>query len=141
MIPLINQDINQILILVITPAFFLTGIAGILSILSHRISRAVDRLNLIRTFEIDNKKTSKIEKKTLLLRITIIHWSLLLAIICALSICIIVFLLLMNSIISYKFNYIIFILFSISMITIITSLSLLILEIIIYIRNASLYRL
>ena len=69
MIPLINQDINQILILVITPAFFLTGIAGILSILSHRISRAVDRLNLIRTFEIDNKKTSKIEKYEALMRI------------------------------------------------------------------------
>ncbi len=63
--------------LAVTPIFFLTGIAGFLNVMSHRLSRIIDRARIIErkasTVAPDHKLSY--ELRTLWRRVTLNHWS------------------------------------------------------------------
>ena len=74
----------------VAPVFLLAGVGGLLSVLSARLARIIDRYRILNG--IDNEKKAKHvdEMKSLLSRARWIHWAITLCTVCALLICIVI---------------------------------------------------
>ena len=88
-------EIAQVITLAVAPVFLLAGIAGFLTILSHRLSRVVDRTRHVNQFIRDVKseqlkKPLELEMRLLAKRTRVINWALRLAVCGALAICLVV---------------------------------------------------
>ena len=74
----------------VAPVFLLTGVGAILSVLTNRLARVVDRFrNLSDASEVVRTAHTK-ELETLSRRARLIHWAISLCTICALFICIVI---------------------------------------------------
>ena len=126
--------IAQVIQLAVAPVFLLTGIAGFLSVLSHRLSRVVDRTHIIDRFmhEINTEEHQKLlykEAKSLSKRTRIINWAIRLSVGSALIICIVVMCLFISDVALFELGAVIAYLFVAAMLLIILSLLMLILEV------------
>jgi Protein of unknown function (DUF2721) len=74
----------------VAPVFLLTGVGAILSVLTSRLSRVIDRFRLLDESD-DNKRVAyENEMAVLLRRASWIHWAINLCTYCALFICIVI---------------------------------------------------
>tara|TARA_R110002096_G_scaffold28233_3_gene85711 strand:+ start:290 stop:757 length:468 start_codon:yes stop_codon:yes gene_type:complete len=134
------HEIAQVIQLAVAPVFMLTGIAGFLSVLSHRLSRVVDRTRIVERFlhDVKSREHEKAlckEAKSLKRRTRITNWAIRLSVGSALIICVVVMCLFIGDFALFKLGAIIAYLFIASMLLIILSLLLLILEVTIHTRN------
>lgn len=74
----------------VAPVFLLTGVGAILSVLTNRLARVVDRYRSLNDPSEDVRKSHKNEIETLSRRAHLIHWAITLCTICALFICIVI---------------------------------------------------
>ena len=132
--------IAQVIQLALAPVFVLMGIAGFLSVISHRLSRVVDRTRVVERF-LHNIKTKEHREKlcreanSLWMRTRIINWSIRLSVGSALIICVVVICLFVDDFVVFKLGAQIAYLFIASMLLIIVSLLLLIIEVTIHTQN------
>ena len=74
----------------VAPVFLLTGVGAILSVLSSRLARVIDRFRLLELLEEDNRVEHMSEIITLYRRSRWIHWAITLCTTCALFICLVI---------------------------------------------------
>ena len=74
----------------VAPVFLLTGVGAILSVLTNRLGRVVDRYRSLNYASEDPRTSHKKEIETLSRRARLIHWAISLCTICALFICIVI---------------------------------------------------
>lgn len=82
-IPTVAHVIQQ----AVAPVFLLTGVAGILGVLTNRLGRTVDRFRLLGELNGAEAETHHIEMRTLARRAHWIHWAISLCTTCALLVC------------------------------------------------------
>lgn len=82
-IPTVAHVIQQ----AVAPVFLLTGVAGLLSVLTNRLGRAVDRFRALSKLGGDEADHYYEEMQTLARRGRWIHWAITLCTLCALMIC------------------------------------------------------
>jgi hypothetical protein len=74
----------------VAPAFLLTGIGAILSVMAHRLARVVDRFRVLRYMK-DNRQQQEIAEMNMLLRRSRwVHWAISLSTVSALFVCIVI---------------------------------------------------
>ena len=134
------REISQVIQLAVAPVFLLTGIAGFLTVLSHRLSRVVDRTrNVDRSIHVaklsDHQELLRLETNVLEKRMFIINWAIRLAVGSALAVCLVVMSLFVGDFTEFKLDALIANLFIIAMLLIIVSLMLLLVEVSISTKN------
>lgn len=132
--------IAEVIQLAVAPVFLLTGIAGILSVLSHRLSRVVDRTRVVKRFihEISTQEHLDVlrkEAQSLNKRTKIINLAIRLSVGSALTICVVIMSLFIGDFAVFNLGTLIASLFVLAMLLIIFSLLLLILEVTVNTRN------
>jgi hypothetical protein len=132
--------IAEVIQLAVAPVFLLTGIAGILSVLSHRLSRVVDRTRVVKRFihEITSQEHLDVlqrEATSLNKRTKIINIAIRLSVGSALTVCVVIMCLFIGDFAVFNLGTLIAALFVFAMLLIIFSLLLLILEVTINTRN------
>lgn len=83
-IPTVAHVIQQAL----TPVFLLSSIGAILNMLTGRLARAVDRFRVLNQMDSSEAETLFDEKRTLPVRVRLIHWAIGLCTVSALFVCI-----------------------------------------------------
>ncbi|MEQ1636323.1 MAG: DUF2721 domain-containing protein [Methylococcales bacterium] len=111
--------------LAVAPVFLLTGVAGILSVLTTRLARIIDRSRFLhdkslRTLE--PEQTIQVELNALKHRARLIHWAIGLCTVCLLLICAVVAVLFLGSFISLNMALVIASLFVAAMLCLILAL-------------------
>ena len=74
----------------VAPVFLLTGVGAILSVLTSRLGRVIDRFRVLDAIEDNNRVAYEIEMDVLVRRARWIHWAITLCTSCALFICIVI---------------------------------------------------
>ena len=74
----------------VAPVFLLTGVGAILSVLSNRLGRVIDRFRALEMMDENLRIAHQAEIATLLQRSRWIHWAITLCTSCALFICIVI---------------------------------------------------
>jgi len=74
----------------VAPVFLLTGVGAMLSVLTSRLARVVDRFRMLNDLSEDMRAAHGIEMATLSRRARWIHWAISLCTVCALLICIVI---------------------------------------------------
>ena len=130
-------DISHVIQLAVAPVFLLAGISGMLSVLSIRLGRIIDRArrldDLLAASEKQDRAAIHREHKTLSRRA---NWAITLCILCALLICTVIVVLFVGAYLSLSVTNIIAWLFIISMISLISGLLIFLREI--YLATSSL---
>ncbi|MGB5627448.1 MAG: DUF2721 domain-containing protein [Woeseiaceae bacterium] len=132
--------IAEVIQLAVAPVFLLTGIAGFLSVLSHRLSRVVDRTRVVNRFmhdieSVEHKKALCKEANSLSQRTRIMNWAIRISVGSALIICVVVMCLFIGDFALFNLGTLIAYLFVLAMLLIIVSLLLLMLEVTIHTQN------
>jgi hypothetical protein len=117
-VPIVAHVIQQ----AVAPVFLLTGVGAILSVLTNRLARVVDRFRSLNAYSEDVRTSHKMEIDTLSRRARLIHWAISLCTICALFICIVIAALFIGSETGIDPSGIISILFIAAMLTLISGL-------------------
>lgn len=89
--------------LAVAPVFLLTGVAGILSVLTSRLARIIDRSRFLQAKSltaIEQNQAIQVELKSLKRRARLIHWAIGLCTVCLLLICAVVAVLFLGSFIA-----------------------------------------
>ena len=133
------QAIAEVIQLAVAPVFLLTGIAGFLSVLSHRLSRVVDRTRVVKRFmhgveSVEERAAMTKESDSLAQRTLIINWAIRIAVGSALLISIVVMCLFVGDLGQFNLGSLIAWLFVSAMVLIVMSLLLLIAEVTIHTR-------
>ena len=109
----------------VAPVFLLTGVASILSVLTNRLGRIIDRSRFLHSTILTENKTNpaiQIELKSLKRRANLIHWAIGLCTTCLLLICSVVAVLFLGSFIALNISLVIAPLFVLAMLCLITAL-------------------
>ncbi|MFK7794286.1 MAG: DUF2721 domain-containing protein [Gammaproteobacteria bacterium] len=127
-------EIAQVITLAVAPVFLLAGIAGFLTILSHRLSRVVDRTRYVNRFirnveSKEHKKPLELEMCLLARRTRVINWALRFSVCGALAICLVVMCLFVGEFVLINLGSFIAWLFISAMALVIMSLLLLLYEV------------
>lgn len=126
--------ISEVIQLAVAPVFLLTGIAGILAVLTARLGRVIDRARLVdrliaRTDSDDYRDPLYAEANVLWRRIRLINWAIRLSVSSALTICVVVMCLFIGDLVLVDMGTLIAALFIAAMMLIIFALLLLLLEV------------
>lgn len=84
----------------VAPVFLLTGVGAILSVLSSRLGRVIDRFRMLDSSAGDARAAHQPEMAVLLNRSRWIHWAISLCTICALFVCIVIAALFLGSVLN-----------------------------------------
>ena len=127
-------EISQVITLAVAPVFLLAAIAGFLTILSHRLSRVVDRTRQVNRFirNIKSKEHMKpldLEMSLLAKRTRVINWALRFSVCGALAICLVIMCLFVSDFVLINLGSLIAWLFISAMVLVIMSLLLLLHEV------------
>jgi hypothetical protein len=88
--PVDVPTVAHVIQLAVAPVFLLTGIGAILSVLSSRLGRVVDRFRVLHLMPAEERAVHSMEMQNLQSRSKWIHWSITLCIVCALLVCIVI---------------------------------------------------
>jgi hypothetical protein len=126
-------DINHAIQLAIAPVFLLTAVAGLLAVLSNRLGRAVDRrrvlLSHLSGLGGDTGAAAGKELEFLERRVRLIYVAIVLAVTCALLICLLISVAFVDAFIRYDFSKAVGVLFVLAMLALIGSLGMFLREI------------
>lgn len=135
-------DLAHVIQLAVAPVFLLTGVGSVLSVLTNRVGRIVDRTRLLESRlsagEGESSASAGIRCELALLsrRIRVINWAISLCSLCALLICTVIVSLFVGTLVGLDFHIFIATLFIIAMIALILALLFFLREI--YLATASL---
>jgi hypothetical protein len=115
------MDIAGIIQMAVAPAFLLTGIGAILSVMANRLSRIVDRFRILNEGS-PNISDKEIELNYLLLRSKWTHWAIALTTLSALLVCTLIASIFISSEIFSNMDQLITLLFILAMISLIIGL-------------------
>jgi hypothetical protein len=120
--------------LAIAPVFLLTGIGGILAVLTMRLGRVVDRLRLVqkrmaKMQSDEHRDLLYVETIALWRRIKTINWAMRLSVTSALLICLVIMILFIAAFIEFAVARLIAALFILAMLLLIAALVLVLLEV------------
>jgi len=82
--------VAHVIQLAVAPVFLLTGIGAILSVMSTRLARVIDRHRVLAAMKGVERAAHAMEIKDLLNRSEWIHWAITLCTVCALLVCIVI---------------------------------------------------
>ncbi len=111
--------------LAVAPVFLLTGVAAILSVLTNRLARIIDRSRFLQSGSLPAVKTNQaiqVELKSLRQRARLIHWAIGLCTTCLLLICSVVAVLFLGSFFALNMAVVIASLFVAAMLCLIMAL-------------------
>lgn len=127
------SDLYQIIELSIAPVFLLTGIAGLLNVLSGRLSRVVDRARNVEMslaqLDESQRQIAEIELRVLWRRVSLSNWSIGLCTFSGLLVCILVVCLFSTRFLPYALEFAVEALFVSTVLFLIASLCTFMLEI------------
>ena len=108
-------EIGVVIQMAVAPAFLLTGLGAILTVMGNRLARIVDRFRVLK--EGKNKKTVEINKElaSLLLRAKWTHWAIALTTTSALFICLLIAMIFIATEVSFDLDQYLSILFIVAM--------------------------
>jgi len=133
-------DMSHVIQLAVAPVFLLAGIGGMLSVLSIRLGRIIDRARRLdeRPAAADRRDRAavKIEYRMLSRRARLIYWAITLCTLCALLVCTVIVVLFVGAYLSLDLAHLIASLFVVSMISLISGLLIFLREI--YLGTSSL---
>ncbi|MDA0730768.1 MAG: DUF2721 domain-containing protein [Proteobacteria bacterium] len=115
------MDIAGIIQMAVAPAFLLTGIGAILSVMANRLSRIVDRFRILNEGS-PNISDKEAELNYLLLRSKWTHWAIALTTLSALLVCTLIASIFISSEIFSNMDQLITLLFILAMISLIIGL-------------------
>ena len=115
-------SVASVIQLAVAPVFLLTGIGAILTVLTNRLARVVDRFRVLSDLSSEEQSAYKQEMTTLSLRARWVHWAVSLCTLAALLVCIVVAALFVGSEISIAPSRAISLLFISAMLTLILGL-------------------
>lgn len=132
--------IAQVIQLAVAPVFLLTGIAGILSVLSTRLGRITDRARLLERRMAQartDEQRNVLNRETILLwrRIRMVNWAIRLSVGAALMICLVVGALFVGDYAVFDIGLFIAMLFVSAMVLMVAGLLLLLVEVSVSTRN------
>ena len=110
------MDIAGIIQMAVAPAFLLTGIGAILSVMANRLSRIVDRFRILNEGS-PNISDKEVELNYLLLRSKWTHWAIALTTLSALLVCTLIASIFISSEIFSNMDQLITLLFILAMIS------------------------
>lgn len=84
------SSVAHVIQLAVAPVFLLTGIGAILSVLSGRLGRVIDRYRVLQQMVGEERAAHQGEMENLLSRSRWIHWPITLCTVCALLVCIVI---------------------------------------------------
>lgn len=121
------SDINtvaHVIQLAVAPVFLLTGVGAILSVLTNRLGRIVDRFRVLeRSLPGAADEVARSEEMAALAhREKVIYWSISLCVLCALLICVVVAALFVSSVLNVELSALIAALFILAMLALIAGL-------------------
>lgn len=106
----------------VAPVFLLTGVGAILSVLSGRLGRLIDRTRVLDSMDAEKQILYKLEMANLVRRVRWIHWAISLCTFCALFICIVIAAIFVGSELGKDPSRMISILFVVAMLVLIAGL-------------------
>ena len=116
------SSVAHVIQLAVAPVFLLTGIGAILSVLSTRLARVIDRYRVLLAMAEIERIAHKEEMHNLLSRSKWIHWAITLCTVCALLVCIVIAALFIGAEIGRDPSLLITLLFTAAMLTLIAGL-------------------
>ena len=122
------MDIAGIIQMAVAPAFLLTGIGAILSVMANRLSRIVDRFRILNEGS-PNISDKEVELNYLLLRSKWTHWAIALTTLSAVLVCTLIASIFISSEIFSNMDQLITLLFILAMISLIIGLVCLLAEV------------
>ncbi len=120
--PMEISTVAHVIQLAVAPVFLLTGIGAILSVMSTRLARVIDRHRVLAAMEEVERAAHAVEVKNLLSRSQWIHWAITLCTVCALLVCIVIAALFVGFELGKDPSAIIAVLFSAAMLALIAGL-------------------
>jgi Protein of unknown function (DUF2721) len=128
------KAIAGVIQLAVAPVFLIAGIAGLLNVLSTRLSRIIDRARVIerripQAKREEQRQLLRVETTTLWTRIDLINWAIRLCVSGALTVCLVIVALFVGDFVAFNISAVIAILFVVSMLLIIAGLVFLLREI------------
>jgi hypothetical protein len=117
--PVIPTTIAHVIQLAVAPVFLLTGIAGMLGVMTNRLSRVVDRTRILEAQILENPlmyETLRRELKTLFKRAVLASRSITLCTITALLVCAVVALLFVGDFVGFSVRMPVALLFVLAMV-------------------------
>jgi hypothetical protein len=135
--------VAHVIQLAVAPVFLLTGVGTLLSVMTNRLSRIIDRFRVLETLKPnadapDDVSAHQEEMKILAHREQVIYWGISLCTVCALLICIVIVTLFVGSVMGVQLTSAIAFLFIVAMFALIGGLLSFLREI--YIATASIHR-
>ena len=139
--------VAHVIQLAVAPVFLLTGVGTVLSVMTNRLSRIIDRFRVLETikpnanearFTPEDVSSHQAEMKILAHREQVIYWGISLCTVCALLICIVIVTLFVGSVMGVQLTSAIAFLFIVAMFALIGGLLSFLREI--YIATASIHR-
>jgi hypothetical protein len=115
-------SVAHVIQLAVAPVFLLTGIGAILSVLSNRLARVIDRFRIVNNMQGNERAAHEVEIGELLSRSKWIHWSITLCTLCALLVCIVIATLFIGSELGKDTSNVIAVLFTGAMLAMISGL-------------------
>jgi hypothetical protein len=108
-------EITSVIQMAVAPAFLLTGVGAILSVMTARLTRIVDRFRVLHEGSKSLSKYKQKELNLLMLRGHWTHWAIALTTISALLICMLIAMMFITTEISFNLDQFISILFIMAM--------------------------
>ena len=126
-------DIGHVIQLAITPVFLLTAVGTLLNVLVNRLGRSVDRRRLL-TAELTVLQSTLLDSARgelafVARRVKLIYSAILLAVLCALLICVLIAIAFLDALLAWDLSQLVAILFVLAMVALIGSLGLFLREI------------
>jgi hypothetical protein len=116
-------DITHVIQLAVAPVFLLTGVGTLLAVLSNRLGRAVDRSRVVERLlpDLAGEALTLAHEELLLLsrRTQLIYAAIVLAVACALFVCLIITVAFIDAFLAANLTYIVGVLFILAMIALI----------------------
>lgn len=134
------STVAHVIQLAVAPVFLLTGVGAILSVLTNRLGRIVDRFRVLeRTLSsAENESEHRDEMAALAYREKVIYWAISLCTVCALLICVVIATLFVGSVTGVELSGVIATLFILAMLALIAGLLSFLREI--YIATGTMHR-
>ena len=115
-------EITGVIQMAVAPAFLLTGVGAILTVMTARLTRIVDRFRILHENSKGLKEYKLAELNFLIRRARWTHWAIALTTISALLICVLIAMIFISNEVSFNFDQFISILFIMAMTSLIFGL-------------------
>lgn len=118
------EEIGRVIQLSVAPVFLITGIAGLLSVLSGRLGRTIDRSRVLRSLPIDDNTRPQIHEELTVLsrRAKLIYRAITLGTTSALLICFVIVSLFLSAFVRFPISSVVAVLFVAAVIALIAAL-------------------